>query len=84
MALGTFDRRLEESMHQINNYGLVALLVIGPGLLGDFLVGTTVLIDILSVRLVNDSVEVFMQSVENEREHFAGIVLLVPLKLKLF
>ena len=85
LALWTDKGALVLALEQIDNYTIVPLEVPVPrgvSQLDQLLVSSTLPIRFLDVRFLHDTIQVFMQSIQQESDQLLGIVLLVTNKLR--
>jgi hypothetical protein len=84
VTLRAYECTLVLSLEQIDNDTIIPLLVSLPGSLSmmDKLLGSTAIpIGILDIRLLQDAVEIFVQTVKEKCEELLGVVLRKPAEL---
>ena len=75
-ALEAVERRLEQTVEEVDDDAVVALLVVLPRLLGELLVRLAHVAAQLHVGLLHDAVEVLVQAVEQKGEQLVRVLLL--------
>ena len=77
LALGTVHHRLVLPIHQVDNDRLVAFEEKFPGLCGHHVIGPSVIVLGLSIGLIDDSVEILVQSVQHVVDELTRVMLAV-------
>jgi hypothetical protein len=74
-TLGALDTRFELTVEEINEEGLFSLSEALPVFEADFCVGSVVAVFVLDIGLLGNSVDVFVERFEQDRQHFLRVML---------
>ena len=74
--------RLELSVEQVDYHRLISQNMVLPSLFGNFIVRSAITVLKFHIRLVGNSVQIFMKAVQKKGQKFLGVLLLETSKMR--